>query len=261
MNSRSLYYFILRLHPAHFRDKFEDQMLWIFDESVASRGAASLLIDAVVSLVRQWVLRSGYRRHAQPSLAMDGATALTEELRRNAETLHRRAWRLNLLWLVCGFAIYLIIPLSSHWNPIVLMVFITIYITYSKNRRGIRPPEPGLPSLRPSPDARTMYRRQLEGKRDGLGSWNGSFTMKNINLFGGGVLVLLVVMHVALLAKLHYRPYLSIDRVRLWESSTGLVILAAYWLFMKRCNERAARAIQQEIDALEMGDSATPQSV
>ncbi len=104
MRSRSLYHFILRLHPEQFRNKFEDQMLWIFDESVASRGAASLLIDALVSLVRQWVLRSGYWRHAQPPIAIDGAMALAEQLRRNAETLHRRAWRLNLIWMFASIA-------------------------------------------------------------------------------------------------------------------------------------------------------------
>ena len=149
MRSRSLYRFILRLHPACFRKQYEDQMLWIYDESVQSRGVVSLLFDAFVSLFRQWVLRSGYWRHAQPPIAMDGATALTEQLRRNAETLHRKAWRLNFVWMVCALAVFLAIPITSHWNPIVLMIFITTYITYSKNRRGVRPPEQGLPSLRP----------------------------------------------------------------------------------------------------------------
>jgi hypothetical protein len=251
MRIRSLYHFLLRLHPAHFRNKFEDQMLWIFDESVASRGAASLLLDALVSLVRQWVLRTGYWRHAQPTIAMDGATALTDQLRRNAESLHRSAWRLNLLWLVCGFAIYLMIPLSSHWNPIVLMVFITVCFKYSNNRWGRRDPEQGTLSIRSWPDGRSMYRKQLEGKLDGLRSWNGSLKMENINLFGGGVLVLLIVLHVVLIAKLHNRPYLNIDHVRLWGSSSGLVILAVYWLFMKKCNERAVRAIEQEINAMD----------
>lgn len=258
MSSRSLYRFLLRLHPKCFRKKYEDQMMWIFDESVTSRGAVSLLFDAAVSLIRQWVLRSGYWRHAQPPIAMDGATALTEQLRRNSEALHRKAWRLNLVWAVCGLAIYLLIPLSSHWNPIAVMVFITTFITYSKNRQGVRPPEQGTLSIRSWPDARTMYRKLLEGKRDGLRSWNGSFTMKSINLFGGGVLVLLVILNLALLAKLHYRPYLSIDRGRLWESSAGVVILTVYWLFMKRCNERAARAIQQEIDAMDQPSGSQP---
>jgi hypothetical protein len=259
VRSRSLYRYLLRLHPKCFRKKYEDQMLWIFDESTKTRGALSLLIDATVSLIRQWVLRAGYWRHAQPPIAMDGAIALTEQLRRNAETLHRKAWRLNLVWMVCALVIFLALPLSSHWNPIATMMFVTSFMTYLNKRRGIRPPDRGLLDFRRWPDAQTMYRKQLEGKRDGLRSWSGSLTMKNINFFGGGVLVLLIVLNAALIAKLHFRPYLNIDRGRLWQSSVGVVILAVYWLFMKRCNERAAKAIQQEIDA--MDDSSKPQPV
>jgi hypothetical protein len=255
MSSRSLYHFILRLHPAHFRSKFEDQMLWVYDESVASRGAASLLLDALVSLVRQWVLRSGYWRHAQPPIAIDGATVLAEQLRRNAETLHRRAWRLNFVWMASSFSIYFLIPLSSHWNPIVLMVFISVCFKYSNNRRGRRHLEQGTLSIRSWPDARTMYRKQLEGKRDGLRLWNGRSTTKS----GGGVLLCLMVLLTVIYANLYYSPYLNIDRVRLWESFSGVVILTGYSLFMRRCNERAAKAIQQEIDA--MDEPATPQSV
>jgi hypothetical protein len=118
--------------------------------------------------------------------------------------------------------------------------------------------EQGFLSIGSSPDARATYRNQLEGKLDGLRLWNGSMTMKNINLIGGGVLVLLIVLNAAMLAKLHYRPYLEIDRGRLWQFSIGVVILAVYWLFMKRCNDRAAKAIQQEIDA--MDELLTPQS-
>jgi hypothetical protein len=68
-------------------------------------------------------------------------------------------------------------------------------------------------------------------------------------------MVLLTVIY----ANLYYSPYLNIDRVRLWESFSGVVILTGYSLFMRRCNERAAKAIQQEIDA--MDEPATPQSV
>jgi hypothetical protein len=247
------------MHPESFRNRFEDQMLWIFDESVQTCGAVSLLFDASVSLIRQWVLRSGYWRHDQPAIAAKGATALVEQLRRNAENLHRRAWRLNFLWIVCGLAVYLVLPLSSHWNPIVLMAFITTLFTYSNNRKGRRYPERELLSIRAWPDAGSIYRQRLEGKRDGLRQWDGSSTRKNINLFGGGVLILLIAMHFLMLAKLHHRPYLHIDRARLWESSAGVVILTAYWFFMKRLNERAAKAIQQEIDA--MDETPKPQSV
>ncbi len=56
---RRMYRCLLWLHPATFRRQFEEEMLWIFDEAADALGAASLFSDAGVSLVRQWLLRSG----------------------------------------------------------------------------------------------------------------------------------------------------------------------------------------------------------
>jgi hypothetical protein len=57
--NRLLYRCLLWLHPPSFRREFSAEMLWIFDESVAGSGARILLSDALRSLTRQWVLRSG----------------------------------------------------------------------------------------------------------------------------------------------------------------------------------------------------------
>jgi len=55
---RSLYRLLIRLHPPAFRRRFEDEMLLIFDETVASGQSTALLLgDALVSLFRRWVLR------------------------------------------------------------------------------------------------------------------------------------------------------------------------------------------------------------
>lgn len=56
---RTLYRFLLWLHPPAFRDQFAEEMLWIFDEGAASQGVVRLLADGFTSLMRQWVLRSG----------------------------------------------------------------------------------------------------------------------------------------------------------------------------------------------------------
>jgi uncharacterized integral membrane protein len=61
---RTLYRFLLWLHPPAFRDLFAQEMLWIFDEGAASDGVARLLADGVASLMRQWSLRSGAWRVA-----------------------------------------------------------------------------------------------------------------------------------------------------------------------------------------------------
>jgi hypothetical protein len=52
---RDLYRCLVRLHPAAFRVRFKDEMLWVFDEAEATFGAASLIADACTSLVRQWL--------------------------------------------------------------------------------------------------------------------------------------------------------------------------------------------------------------
>jgi hypothetical protein len=59
MTTRIVYRWLIRLHPPAFRLQFEQELLWIFDESIDALGAVPLLGDAVISLLRQWVVRSG----------------------------------------------------------------------------------------------------------------------------------------------------------------------------------------------------------
>jgi hypothetical protein len=56
---RTVYRFLLSLHPREFREAFAGEMLWIFDEGAAAIGPLGLLADALTSLVRQWLMRSG----------------------------------------------------------------------------------------------------------------------------------------------------------------------------------------------------------
>jgi len=61
--SRTLYRCLLRLHPREFRRQFGGEMLWIFDEASGTdhRFLYSVMFfaDAIRSLARQWLLRSG----------------------------------------------------------------------------------------------------------------------------------------------------------------------------------------------------------
>jgi hypothetical protein len=59
---RTLYKSLLWLHPAGFRDRFADEMLWIFDET--SGPGLRPFTDVLISLVRQWMLHSGVWRIA-----------------------------------------------------------------------------------------------------------------------------------------------------------------------------------------------------
>jgi hypothetical protein len=56
--TRTLYRCLLWLHPAAFRQEFAGEMLWIFEKASLSDGAAPLLADGLVSLARQWLLRT-----------------------------------------------------------------------------------------------------------------------------------------------------------------------------------------------------------
>lgn len=53
--TRSLYQFILWMHPPAFRRRFRDEMLSIFDEGAADHSGFGLLLDGLMSLVRQWL--------------------------------------------------------------------------------------------------------------------------------------------------------------------------------------------------------------
>jgi hypothetical protein len=59
MMTRTLYRWLIYFHPPAFRLRFEQELLWIFDESSDASGAAPLLYDAAISLLRQWLVRSG----------------------------------------------------------------------------------------------------------------------------------------------------------------------------------------------------------
>ena len=56
--TRSLYRFILCIHPPAFRRRFCDEMLSIFDEAGANQFGLALLLDGLVSFARQWLLRT-----------------------------------------------------------------------------------------------------------------------------------------------------------------------------------------------------------
>src|SRR5580698_746126 len=57
--TRALYASLLRLHPPAFRRQFASEMLWVFDEARLSDGTAILLLDLLISIARQWLVRSG----------------------------------------------------------------------------------------------------------------------------------------------------------------------------------------------------------
>jgi hypothetical protein len=72
MMFRFLYRCVLRAHPTYFRQRFADEMLSIFDQAEGKLPAAKLLVDGVISLLRQWALRPEFWQEAPPALAPTG---------------------------------------------------------------------------------------------------------------------------------------------------------------------------------------------
>jgi hypothetical protein len=54
-----LYRWLVRLHPPKFRERFGAEMLCVYDEADSGE-RPHLVVDGLVSLVRQWVVGSGY---------------------------------------------------------------------------------------------------------------------------------------------------------------------------------------------------------
>jgi hypothetical protein len=59
---RRLYRCVLGLHPPGFRERFGEEMLSIFDHAVGKGTAFRLLLDALLSLGKQWTLRPEFWR-------------------------------------------------------------------------------------------------------------------------------------------------------------------------------------------------------
>jgi hypothetical protein len=74
---RPLFQLLVGLHPRAFRRRFAPEMMSIFDQASGKRTALSLVADAFISLLRQWVLRPGFWREPspaeQPQMASAGA--------------------------------------------------------------------------------------------------------------------------------------------------------------------------------------------
>lgn len=102
---RPLYAALIKLHPAGFRHRFGDEMLSIFDQTAGGE-RRTLVGDAIVSLLRQWLLRSdSAETESARRVYIAGAPAfavLDDEPR-----LTREEWMWGVLLSVFGFTIAL----------------------------------------------------------------------------------------------------------------------------------------------------------
>jgi pimeloyl-ACP methyl ester carboxylesterase len=59
---RNFYRWILAAHPRAFRERFENEMLCVFEEALATESSLRLIMDGVISLLRQRLFRRGPAR-------------------------------------------------------------------------------------------------------------------------------------------------------------------------------------------------------
>lgn len=103
---RSLYKWLLQMHPKSFRERFGEEMLCTFDDGRATEGALRLMLDGFVSLLRQWVFCPRMQSAALP---------VTEEGRQMFAplTFPRRSLQLEMVRLIMGGIISLALLIGS----------------------------------------------------------------------------------------------------------------------------------------------------
>ncbi|MGD0299896.1 MAG: hypothetical protein ABSE86_22615 [Bryobacteraceae bacterium] len=118
MMIRWFYAGLLRLHPARFRERFREEMLWIFDQAAADGRTAPLFADAMLSLWRQWTLRPEFRHAAANPAAPDGVPVFYiggSDTPRTSALIHGGALSLIVFGVVC----YTLSHSNSHVFPLV----------------------------------------------------------------------------------------------------------------------------------------------
>lgn len=94
MIAARFYHLLVRLHPHAFRERFGAEILCIFDEAGAA-GRPGLFADCLLSLARQWLLRSGYWKLAVAAVGAvtQIAAAMWLAVAAGRKALAANAWR------------------------------------------------------------------------------------------------------------------------------------------------------------------------
>ncbi|WP_031499551.1 hypothetical protein [Bryobacter aggregatus] len=97
---RKVYELVLRLHPEDFRERFATEMLYGFDQASGGFAIALLLVDALISLLRQWLFGAECRNIIFHSSNPYFAQTLDPYKPRWAALLLASLLSFVLLWLV-----------------------------------------------------------------------------------------------------------------------------------------------------------------
>ena len=230
MTSRDIYACLVRWHPSRFRASFADEMLATFEDASLEQSSASLIADAIVSLFRQWLFRVDNWGHVQRELPL-------RDLRRQSDAFHKKAWRVNQIFMCACFIFTLNLGISpiNLISAIVLLVFCAV--GYPRYKNGFSSISDEHESMSILSDPR---RSELVRKRDGLHIWGG---------INGEDPVKLLSVYIAIS---------SAVTCVLWHSASALcwtllcgAAVAAFSFSARKFNRIAAKALRQEIEAID----------
>jgi hypothetical protein len=217
-------------------------MVATFEDASIERGSIWLLADAIVSLFRQWLFRADNWGHVQRGAPL-------RDLRRQSDEFHKKAWRLNQVFVYACIIITLelsvvatprglgISPINVA-SAIVLLLFAAIGFPRYKNGRSSISDEYESMSILSDP-----RRSELVRKRAGLRIWGGAIDTS------GEDPVKLLLLYIAIS---------SAGTYVLWHPATLLhrallcgAAVAAVSFFARKFSRIAAKALQQEIEAID----------
>ena len=205
-------------------------------------------IIPMLFMVRQLFRAAG--RNPAPLAA--GSMSL-DELRQRSTNEHRQAWRLNLAWLIAGLAVIITSPNIQRPSvgPLSGLLLIAILIHgFWRHRAGLSKVSQEYTALSIS---RNPHRNELERKRDGLNIWAGGGLFSS---HGTGATVVFFLIGLSLvpflLRWIGRMPFpLNVSWMNVWLTISASAGLAVFWVFVRLRSLRAARAIQDELDALD----------
>jgi hypothetical protein len=100
--SQLLYRILLRLHPVPFRTRFQDEMLWVFEEQSRHENLSTLLLDGLRSLLVQHVSSSHDVEPVQTGFALEIATSSLSSKRMLQAALGAAALTLGFAFVLSG---------------------------------------------------------------------------------------------------------------------------------------------------------------
>ncbi len=164
---RSVYRGLLWLHPPYFRERFGDEMLSIYDQAAGRMAAGKLVGDALVSLVRQWVLRPAYWQDPVKSERFPFVSAgipsffTFEHSRPSNAVLFHATTATSIVFLIISLAIVRSKP-STLKLYVPSIQFEEFSSASSSEESGNSSSQPHAPSVEQAPERSTSRREQWQ---------------------------------------------------------------------------------------------------